>query len=406
MAVDTALGINLPFPYSGSVIDNEYGLAQVARYARLSDDFSRIRIVADFTGSDTYPAQYTPAKQTWLSALKTHNPNVYMFYGHACNPTFKPRYYNNIMSYLLEDAAWAQANDVDAYCVGNENLISSVHGTTHGMLASSVVRTSNVVTATFAFDHGFTTGDYIFVYGATPSTINITDSESTETVQCTVVNATTITYPATGVDGTATGTIYIDWSAKEVVRKQLAIWSACAAIFTNGPTIYSESQGHTPPWIAVSSSLPSNALIALNGYGNGDNNAGFVYWKNEVDGMFAEFGTDFVITEFNVVQEAPDNRKVNNMTYTSRAFEKASSEELRRRYKYLKSVGITQIYLFSGWYGNGINATMSFNFLCNTAPYGWNDSTTRHLDLTPMPIIEILHGNRPAYAFFGSCTNI
>lgn len=410
MAAGNELGIHMNAPYISTMsyyLSDAYA-TENPKFQYYANVFPRIRMLGGSAISDPasiYPNVAAQADQVWALHLKNYNPNVYIMYGCATNPIFKPRYYSALTTYTLAAAAWAQTNGMDCFCIGNENLISSVHGTTHGQVAT-LSRTSNVVTATFAFDHGFTTGDYIFVYGATPSDMNIADSFTAETVQCTVTGATTLTYPATGANGSATGTIYVDWSAREVVRKTKALAVLVQAVFTRGPVEYTESQGKFAPWISLGITPGTDLdLIGLNAYGAGNDEAAYTAWKSEVDTDFATFGTNLIITEMNVVQEAPDTRTVGGLIYTQKGFDKTASTELIRRYNYAKDLGITQIYLF-GPNGNGINWWMAFNFLCNTSPYGWNDGTKRQIVGNLMPVIKELKGERPTHVFFGNCGNI
>lgn len=398
------LGTHLNVPYGSNLFYQtaEY-LAEVDKFVYFADVFRRIRNITDFVpGTDAYPNNNSLANHEWVLALLAHNPSSYIFHGVACNPYFKPRYYTQLTSYVLSEAQWAQDNGVSLFCAANENLISTVHGTTRGMLATSLTRASNVTTVVFGFDHGFTTGEYIFVYGANESSFNVADSESVETVQCTVVNGTTITYPNTGTDGSATGTIYIDWSALEVVRKTNELVAASQSIFTNGQVIHCVSQGHTTPYITIGKE--TDALIGFNGYGSGDNESAFNYWKKEVDAMWSAFGSEFIVSEMNVSQETPDTRKIYNASYTSVLFDDYASEELYRRYRYLTGLGVEQIYLFGPW-GNEITFEMSFNVFANISPYGWNDSTKRQIFGNMMPFIDRIQGKRPSKVFFGNCIN-
>lgn len=389
------LGIHCNAPYISNMdyyVSTAY-VTENPKFVYFADVFPRIRI--DGSGGNA-------ASRLWALALKAHNPSVYILYCSITNSTDKASNFEVNTLQILSDAQWAQDNLMDEFCLGNENLISSAHGGTHGMLVSTLARSSNVMTATFAAAHGLTTGDYIYVSGA--STGNVADSESVETVQCTVVDPTTVTYPSTGADGAATGTIYMDWSALELIRKIKARWVRVQAVFTRGPTEYTESQGHFAGWILLN--IPSgNCHIGANAYGGGDNEAAFNAWKLEIDTDFAAFGTKLIITEHNVVQEAPDTRKIRNLIYTQLGFEDAATNEIVRRFNYAKSLGITQIYLFGPW-GNGVNWWMAFNFLCNTSPYGWNDPTKRQVVGNLMPVIDRIKNQRVSKVFFGNCGNI
>lgn len=449
MSASTELGISISQPYGGySFFLSDAQYTEVAKFVpKFADIFPRIRVVNDLSsggGGYTYPNSSTQCSRIWSLALKAYKPSIYILYGTTNNtvtitgsPELSwciPSAYVTFRTYLLQEAQWAQDNGMDAFLVGNENLISNAHSSV-GMAPTTLSRTSNVATATFSYAHGLTTGDYIFVAGSAPSSFNVAESEVAETVQCTVVNSTTITYPSTGTDGSATniksitkyefvdssttkvtstshgfsngnivyvsgstsyngrytisgvttntfniskayttdeatGTCtptYINWSAYEMVRKTKAIAASCQAVFTRGPIVYTESQGHENPWIVAGITPGTDIdLMGYNGYGDGTNtSSNYTYWKTNVDNMFAKFGTNLIITEHNVVQDS-GNQKVNNFNKNNSGFEEYADAELIRRYEYAKGLGITQIYLFS---------PQEYPLFCNTYPNNtYNDA--------------------------------
>lgn len=373
MPAGNELGITQAQPYGGwSFYLSDAQYTENTPFAKkFADTFPRIRIITSYGdggSSHVYPNNSTLSAQSWALALKSYKPSVYILYGVTSNLSsntpaelsyFLPSAFSTYQTYLLAEAQWAQDNSMDAFCIGNENLISNSHSS-QGMVISSLVRTTNVTTATFAFNHGLTTGDYIFVSGGNEAGFRIADSESAETVQCTVVNSTTVTYPNTGANATGTGTFKMSWSAYEVVRKTKVLAVACQAIFTSGPIVYTESQGHVTPWINLDITPGTDIdLIGYNGYGDGTNtSSNYSGWKAEVDSMWAKFNTTLIITEHNVVQDS-GGAKVNNFNKNMSGFEDLADREIIKRYEYLKALGITQIYLFG---------TDEYRIFCNTYP--------------------------------------
>lgn len=396
MSASTELGITQGQPYGGySFFLSDAQYTEVAKFVpKFADIFPRIRMISDYSsgaGGTTYPNSSAQSLHIWALALKAYKPSIYILYGSTNNTSVitgspelsycLPSAYTTFRTYLLQEAQWAQDNGMDAFCIGNENLISNAHSSV-GMTPTSLSRTSNVATAVFSYAHGLTTGDYIFVSGATPSSFNVAESEVAETVQCTVVDPNTITYPSTGTDGSATGTIKINWSAYEMVRKTKAMAVSCQAVFTRGPIVYSESQGHENPWIVAGITPGTDIdLMAYNGYGDGTNtSSNYTYWKTNVDNMFAKFGTNLIITEHNVVQDS-GTQKVNNFSKNNPGFEEYVDAEIIKRYEYAKGLGITQIYLFGA---------QEYPYFCNTHPNNtYNDA---YYEGNFKPIINKIRG--------------
>lgn len=397
----TELGITFTQPYGGYswyLSDAQY--TENSKFAYVGSLFPRVRMISNTTsgaGGLYYPQNGINSLHIWASYLKTINPNCYLLYGTTNNTEgFNAARYAQYTSVLLQEAQWAQDNLMDAFCIGNENLINLAH-ITLAMTIATNVRTSNVATATFASAHGLTTGDKIFVTGATASSFNVADSESSDAgVACTVIDSLTVTYPSTGTNGAASVPGKMNWTAYEVVRKTKALAVLCQAIFTRGPIVYSESQGHYTPWInnGITPGVDID-LIAANGYGSGSNEANFVAWKTEADAMFSAFGAEkLIFTEMNVVQDSGNVIPIGNYNKTHKGVQWWWDQELARRYNYLKDLGITQIYI----YGAQENP-----FFCNSWPN--NTYNNAYFEGEFKPVIRRLMGKRINKVFFGTFEN-
>jgi len=260
-------------------------------------------------------------------------------------------------TYQLQNVAWARDNGVNAFSLGNENLLPSHHYTSatsssnKGMIPTSLSRSSNVATAVFSYLHGLTNGDYIFVANGTDASFRVADPKNAETVQCTVIDPNTITYPSTGSDGSATGTYKINWSSYEVVRKVKALAVKCRVIAPNLTYVYSESAECIEPWIALGITPGVDIdLAALNNYGDGviDSDGltyGRTYFTAKVDAWFAKFGSNMIITETGAVVDS-GLFKVAGVTFQNRGFDKAYGEECVWRMNYVRNLGVTQMYFF------------------------------------------------------------
>jgi len=357
MAVWNGLGITSGQPYGGySYFLSDAQYTEVPKWAPVvASLFPRVRMIVDYSAGTTFPNNSTLSDRIWYKALKVQNPSIYILYGATNNVSsiidhpelsyFIPSAYQTYRTFLLALAAQAQADGIDAFCVGNENLISTAHANV-GMIPTSIIRSSNVATATFSYAHGLTTDDYIFVSGGTDASFRVADSESGETIRCTVTSPTTITYDSIGSDGASAGSYKVNWSAYEVVRKTKALAVDCQAVFTRGPIVYSESQGHETPWINLGISAADIDLFGINGYGSGTgDSARKVYWKSMIDALWTAFEDKLIVTEHNVVQDS-GNEQVSHFNKNNIGFEEFADREILERLKYLQELGVTQVYLF------------------------------------------------------------
>lgn len=385
-------------------------IAQVedARYlSEFATAFPRMRSIDTFAANGAlsatvYPNISTQRAQRSLLKTKALNPDLKIMYGITNNifsvsgypqySQFIPSAYPLYEAYVLACADWAQANGIYSFCVGNENLIGAAHYSSNvGMPVALITRTSNVATASFAFPHGLTTGQYITVTGGTDTSFRVADSETVETVQCTVIDQYRISYPSTGTNGSSTGQYRIQWSAREVIRVVKALMVKVATRFTIGPVIYCESQGHTVGWIDLG--IPDgNFQFGLNGYGDGTEatTTGRAAWKAEIDACFAKFGNRLVISEYNIVGDT-GNWKVKGRDYRDRGFEKPYIQEMLWRLRYMRSLGIPEIYFFG---------TIEGQIFYNT--YKLRSYLNRYIRGFFKPIYYALRGDRKKAFFFGT----
>lgn len=260
------------------------------------------------------------------------------------------------------------------------------------MTISSVSRASNVATATFATAHRLTSGDYIFVSGGTDASFRVSDSTSGETVQVTVIDDLTVTYPSTGSNGSGTGTYKMNWSAYEVVRKVKSLASIIQGIYTIGPVQYTESQGWETAWINLGKGNDID-LWGINAYGTGNNESNFTTWKATIDSCFAAFGSSLIVTELNCVVDS-GNVIIGNFNHEQIGAEQIFDNEILRRYTYLQSLNISQIYLYG---------TAEYGYFANTWPI--TTSTNAYIVGRYKPIIKRLRGERMSEVFFGINTS-
>lgn len=410
MAVWEGLGHSAGGSYNGwsdytEAVANIEDLKWVPFFA---DAFPRMRCVSSYHANgnleDTvYPNISSTTLHRWVLKVKAHRPDIYILYGHAGNQgtitgypeysQYKPSGYLRQRAYMLQEAQWAQDNEMDAFCINNECLIGAAHINV-GMIPTTLIRASNVATATFPYDHGLTTGDYIFVAGGTDATFRVADSYNDETVQCTVTGDRAITYPSTGDDGDATGSYRVNWSGLEKVRKIKADAVAAQAIFTRGPVVYSESQGHSAPWILLGITPGTDVdLYGHNGYGSTGEatTTGYNSWKTEVDTIWAEFGENMIVTELNCVLDGAPLGTVEGLDCEDRGFEVVHAKEVKRRVDYLRSLGMEQVYYFGSQQGQ---------MFYNTWPS--RSFGSRYLKGDYRPVYNVLREERGNRVFLGS----
>lgn len=410
MSIPSQLGFNAPNPfgsywtrYPAAVSNNEYFVNLIL------NNSSRMRCVTktnELTETASNPGgSYgaSPAHRYWVSSVKEANPNFPILYG--IDPDVDVKYYPPHHAYyrqrMLIEATWAQEHGMDGFQVGNEHEVRHASGG-HLITVASLTRTSNVVTAVFATPHGFTTGQEIAVQGATPSSFNVADSVSSPTnVQVTVVDSLTVTYPSVGTDGTATGSLRMQWSYHQERLMIKADAAAVQAVFP-GFVTYSCSQGYQSGWIN-DGITPGTDLdkIGFDIYGDAGND-NFTTFKSTLDACWAAFGTNMIITEMNASDPGTwNNSSISGLTPSNPSFYKLWEQEVLRRFKYAQDLGVEQIYLYTAW-----DIQNNFSFFYNEGSQNAQPTSTLFLDATFsggfLPVVDELCNRKKSSVFLGT----
>ena len=164
-------------------------------------------------------------------------------------------------------------------------------------------------------------------------------------VACTVIDATSFTYASTGADGSAAGTLLLKAGDATLIRLIKYMAAQAQSVFTRGPILYCVSQGYQSYWITAGI-IPDTDLdgLAFNCYGENS----FATWKSDIDAMFAAFGANLYITEFNQHSSWTSTR-AKGFSPSQRGFDQAYSQEIYWKMKYLQSLDITKAFFFSAW---------------------------------------------------------
>lgn len=294
--------------------------------------FPRMRTVSQTTSATSLTATHL-----WAQDVKTYSPTTFIHYGCTYGAAYLPTYYSTYLPLMLAEAQWAQDNGMDEFQLGNEFEIS---GNNSSISVSSLTRSSNVVTAVCAVAHGLQTGDTITISGATPSNMNVSQ------VACTVTDSVTLTYLATGTDGSATGTLKLNAGEATIIRFVKLLAAQAQAVFTRGNITYSVSKGHQTNWTSITPGVDLDT-IGLDYY----EDAGYDDFVTNVTNMYNIFGTKMYLSEFGLNTNWPA-AKANGYGVTTQGFDKAQSDEISKLLSFIKGLGIPQAYFFSAWDGN------------------------------------------------------
>ena len=411
MSVSTILGVNAVQPYATYWSRFQSALVDTPAFARMiTKNFRRMRCVTktnELTETENNPGGgqgAAPAHRYWCLAVKAADPSIYILYGidPGDQVKFYPPHFAFYKQRMLYEVAWARDNGMDGFQVGNEHEVShAANG--YNLTIATLSRSSNVATAVFSSAHGLTNGDEIAISGATPSTFNVADNIATGSgVSCTVVNSTTITYPNTGADESASGSLRLSWTYKEEREKVKECAVEARAIAPDLDYSYACSQGYQAGWIA-DGITPGVDLdkISFNIYGNTGNN-NYSSFKTTLDQCWATFGTNMILTESNASDPGTWNStSIDGLTPTNAAFYKKWEADMVARYNYAEALGVQEIYLFQAWSGNNV-----FPILYNTTPYNGLPSSSLELEAIIvgnwLPVIDLLHHERKRTAFIGT----
>lgn len=324
--------------------------AIMANFLPFITQFPRIRIVSqrEFGSSAT-------ANHTWALAVKAYNSGIYIHYGIAnSSSVYLPTFYDTFLPLMLAEAQWAQDNLMDEFQVGNEFEINGQSGTT---TIQSLTRSSNVVTVVTVSPHNLQTGDDVSVGNTvTPSDMGAFNAT------CTVIDANTLTYVANGADGSGSGA-NLKAGERTIIRFVKLLAAQAQAVFTRGPITYSVSQGHEQYWTSITPGTDLDT-IGLDIYGD----TGYDNFVSLVNAMFAVFGTQMIVSEFNL-HSSWSSARSRGMGPTLRGFDIAYGDELARRRDFLRTKGIQQAYFFCAWNASaGASNNNNFTIFYNTNP--------------------------------------
>lgn len=344
------LGMNQSQPWGGwSAYILAYHVTEDPKWCPVfAKYFPRIRCVTTYIPEASQPANPSLAMRIFCTYMKTNFPDTPILYGGSVAgvglgyKSFTPEYYNGYVSYISDEAQWAQDNLMDDFQLGNEFEISLRYGTFNNGYhqgIDSLTRTSNVVTGTKSTGHGLTTGEYITVttLGAGASADYRVNDPG---VQVTVISPTVFTYPSVGANGTAVGSLTMNWSQEQTKIKIIEILNIVKNIFTRGKCVYSMSQGYEAIWAPYA--LPDGLTFGYNIYG-----ANGTEFKNSAQLIFDAFGTRAIITEFNLHAGFASSR-ANQMAPGQIGFDLAYADEGGRRVKILQDIGYEQAYWYAG----------------------------------------------------------
>jgi hypothetical protein len=199
----------------------------------------------------------------------------------------------------------------------------------------SLTRTSNVVTATFSSDHGFLVGDTVIIAGATPSDYNSSSGFTITSVD----DSTHFTYTASGVDGSASGTLTAKMTSATFIRLVKATAVAARAIAPNLNYIYTSTETHLSDWITAGITPGVDFdYYGLNAYSSSSTNT--ATFRTYVQNAYNAFGANVYITEWNlyfnwgtVVSQVPTIKKMEQYT--------------KERIRVLQDVGISRAYFYT-----------------------------------------------------------
>ena len=235
---------------------------------------------------------------------------------------------------ILDAAQWAQDNGVYEFQLGNEEEDSLWR---HPV---SITRTSNVATATFAEDHGFTDANPVIIWGATPEDFNAYTATPTD---ITVTGPKTFTYDSVGDDGSVSnpGSTSVGNMPEDTIQANIkALATDVKAIFTRGNVSYTTSSSYfMDKWHTLGRG--DIDILAWNVYANTED------WQDDVTNMIDWWGVEHsYITEFSVSYVSLDSYS------TDEAVQAAGIESML---DYLKASGI-QRALFYVYKAEGFGA--------------------------------------------------
>lgn len=206
----------------------------------------------------------------------------------SANNVITTENWSTFASAVLAAASWAQSNGVFEFSLGNEEELHLFR------TPISLVRTSNVVTATFTENHGFTAPNPVNIWFAADNSFNAFPATIT------VISPTTFTYPSPGANGTLADPTVVQIS--NIIDDQIeanlkVLATSVQSVFTRGNVSYSCPIGDgtyfIDKWHALG--LGDIDIIAFNAYLD---NSGVLA---NIANMIPYFGSSHVyLTEFSL----------------------------------------------------------------------------------------------------------
>lgn len=350
MAKWSGLGMNCTQPHGSWDQFNIDHVSISSQFVPKLVDIPKLRMISDAL----YYNSSSNAIRHWASNIKSYFPTKYINFGIArSSSAYWPTYYATYLPLMQAEATWAQSNSMDMFTVANEMETENRNGK---LSVTSITRSSNVATVTTSAVHNLLTGDTIKITGASDSSYNL------DQVSITVLDTTTLTYACAGSDGSAAGTLLLQPGRATIKRIAMNLLTAAEAIFTNGPCIYSFSQGYEAYYTSISPL--ANSKFGYNVYGT--SNGSFASFASGIDTVYANLGSNMIITEFNV-NSTWSAVNVNNITPSMVGFDHVFSDEIYRRMKYIQNKGIEQAYFYNCWNGSASDNNL-FTAWYNTNP--------------------------------------
>lgn len=228
---------------------------------------------------------------------------------------------------IVSNASVAQSNGVTDYQCGNEEELHIY------AVPTSMVRTSNVVTAVFPFTLDYQVGDTVYVADATPSDFN-----GTFTLAST--NGTTLTWAQTAANNTATASKLTDFTKAQLRTNLRGVVSDVKIVFS-GAVSTAVSQDDYIGWV-TDATIGSFDYITYNIYG--ENSLGTFITQTQA--LVTAFPGLVKVSEFSVNSNWV-NTNVNGKKPTDPGFDEAYRYSMINRINLLVGMGIPEAYIFT-----------------------------------------------------------
>lgn len=364
-------GFNGPFWYTSDGVNGGYGVGGEEAVESMLDLLYEkgVRYLRN-GGSDPVFTSATLSSHYWARIAKSKGFNVLLGLARTGqgNTTTPTTWKTHEALVLAELAITRDNNECDVFSIGNEE--EERIGT---QSIATLTRASNVVTATFSAAHNYLTGDTVIIAGATPSdyngTVTITD----------VPTPTTFTYTASGVDGSASGTLTAKMTVATFIRLAKETAVACRAVAPDLEYIYTSTETRVSDW-ASAGITPGTDLdyYGLNTYaGSATDTSTF---RTKVQTGYDAFAERMFVTEWNIFYNWP--------TATGQASYERGQGYARERFNILEDIGVERAYYYVPTAGNVSNVLVH------------DYEILEYTDNTPRNFYYIFFNERPEYKIF------